>query len=38
MTEPLNAYVVLRAEGGSVVLDLADGCLPAVVHWGADLG
>ena len=38
MTEPLNAYVVLRAEGVSVVLDLADGCLPAVVHWGADLG
>ena len=38
MTEPLNAYLVLRAEGVSVVLDLTHGCLPAVVHWGADLG
>ncbi|MFT4109793.1 alpha-galactosidase [Propionicimonas sp.] len=38
MPEPVNAYVVLRAEEVCVVLDLAAGRLPAVVHWGADLG
>jgi alpha-galactosidase len=38
MPETLNAFVALRAEGVSVVLDLAAGRLPAVLHWGADLG
>lgn len=28
----------LRAAGVSLVLDLADGLLPVVRHWGADLG
>ncbi|WP_377272667.1 alpha-galactosidase [Peterkaempfera sp. SMS 1(5)a] len=28
----------LRAAGVSLVLDLADGGLPRVLHWGADLG
>jgi len=35
---PANCYVVLSADGVSVVLDIADGRLPAIVHWGADLG
>ena len=38
MNRPVNAFVVLRAEGVSVVVDLAAGRLPAIVHWGADLG
>ncbi len=38
MSEPLNTYVHLRADGLSAVLDLSDGRLPAIVHWGADLG
>lgn len=38
MAGPANAYVVLRRDGVGVVLDLADGRLPAIVHWGADLG
>lgn len=38
MTEPVNAHVVLRAEGVGVVLDLAGGRLPAIAHWGADPG
>ncbi|MGC3994624.1 MAG: alpha-galactosidase [Propionicimonas sp.] len=38
MAETVNAYVVLRAGGVCVVLDVAAGRLPAVVHWGADLG
>lgn len=38
MTETVNAYVVLRAEGVGVVLDVTAGWLPAIVHWGADLG
>jgi alpha-galactosidase len=33
-----NAYVHLTAAGVSVVLDLTAGRLPAVVHWGAELG
>jgi len=28
----------LRAAGVSVVLDVADGRIPAITHWGADLG
>ncbi|MCB0910360.1 MAG: alpha-galactosidase [Propionibacteriaceae bacterium] len=38
MTEPVNAYVVMRAEGVCVVLDVTGGRLPAILHWGADLG
>ena len=38
MSEPLNTYVHLRSDDLSVVLDLSGGRLPAIVHWGADLG
>lgn len=38
MTASVNTYVVLRADGVGVVVDLTDGRLPAVVHWGADPG
>ena len=38
MNTPVNALVVLRGDSVSVVVDLLDGRLPAVVHWGADLG
>ena len=31
-------YVLLRAAGVSVLLDLTHGRLPSVRHWGADLG
>ncbi len=33
-----NCYVVLRAAGVAVVLDVTGGQLPAVVHWGGDIG
>ena len=33
-----NAYIALHTEGVSVVLDITDGRLPAIVHWGAELG
>lgn len=33
-----NTCVVLHDDGISLVLDLTDGHLPAVVHWGADIG
>ncbi|MGW4331651.1 alpha-galactosidase [Rhodococcus koreensis] len=33
-----HAYVHLTAGGVSVVLDLTEGRLPAIVHWGAALG
>ena len=33
-----NCVIALRAEGVSVVLDVSNGQLPAIVHWGADLG
>jgi alpha-galactosidase len=35
---PANSFIVLASEGVGVVLDVTDGRLPAVVHWGADLG
>ncbi|GAA1788560.1 alpha-galactosidase [Agromyces lapidis] len=38
MTETPDFGVVLRAGGVALVLDLSDGGLPAVVHWGADYG
>jgi alpha-galactosidase len=34
----MTAYVQLCRDGVSVVLDLAGGHLPAIVHWGSDLG
>jgi alpha-galactosidase len=33
-----NAVIALHSEGVSVLLDITQGRLPAVVHWGADLG
>src|SRR5687767_9746178 len=33
-----NGVIVLRSEGVSLVLDVMRGQLPAIVHWGADLG
>src|SRR5215217_5233518 len=33
-----NCVIVLRSEGISLVLDLTRGQLPAIIHWGADLG
>ena len=38
MTERANCVIALRSEGVSVVLDVSTGQLPAIVHWGADLG
>lgn len=34
----VDTCVVLRSAGVSVVLDVTDGRLPAIVHWGADVG
>ncbi|SDT03153.1 alpha-galactosidase [Friedmanniella luteola] len=33
-----HAFVVLRRDGVAAVLDVTAGRLPALVHWGADLG
>ena len=33
-----NCMIALRAEGVSLVIDVTAGQLPAIVHWGADLG
>ncbi len=38
MTARVHACVHLRTAGVSVLLDVTAGRLPAVVHWGADLG
>ncbi|CAL8969386.1 Alpha-galactosidase [Tessaracoccus sp. O5.2] len=38
MSHPVNAFVTLRSEGVGVVVDLASGRLPALLHWGADPG
>ena len=38
MPQPLNTYVQLRADGVCVLVDLCAGRLPAILHWGADLG
>lgn len=35
---PVNAYVLQRCEGMSVLVDLRHGRLPSILHWGADLG
>ena len=33
-----NCVIALRSEGVSLLLDVSAGQLPAIVHWGADLG
>jgi alpha-galactosidase len=38
MTEPASVCVVLRTEGVGLVLAVQPEGLPAVVHWGADVG
>ena len=38
MPEHVDVCVSLRTEGVSVLVDLTDGRLPALVHWGAELG
>jgi alpha-galactosidase len=38
MVERANCVIALRSEGVSLVIDVTDGRLPAIVHWGADLG
>jgi alpha-galactosidase len=38
MTVPTDPPIHLRAAGTSLVLDVAGDRMPAVVHWGADLG
>jgi alpha-galactosidase len=38
MAARANCLIALRYEGVSLVLDISNGQLPAIVHWGADLG
>ena len=38
MAERANCVIALRSEGVSLLLDISGGQLPAIVHWGADLG
>lgn len=38
MAGGVNAFMHLHAEGVSVVVDISDGRLPAILHWGKDLG
>src|SRR5688500_6409138 len=38
MVKRADCVVALRSEGVSLVLDVSAGQLPAIVHWGADLG
>ena len=38
MAPSVNALLSLRSQGCGLVLDLLHGRLPAIVHWGADLG
>jgi alpha-galactosidase len=33
-----NCVIALRSAGVSLVLDVSAGQLPAIIHWGADLG
>ena len=35
---PMDALIALRAAGVGLLLDISAGQLPAVLHWGADLG
>ena len=34
----MDAFIALRAAGVGLLLDISAGQLPAVLHWGADLG
>ncbi len=38
MDNTVNALVLLRRASVALLLDLTDGLLPSVLHWGADLG
>jgi alpha-galactosidase len=38
VSEHVDVCVSLRTEGVSILVDLTGGRLPALVHWGADLG
>lgn len=38
MSHRVNAFVTLRTEGVGVIVDLTDGRLPALLHWGPDPG
>jgi alpha-galactosidase len=38
MVAGANCVIVLRSDGVSLVLDVMRGQLPAIVHWGTDLG
>src|SRR4029453_10376829 len=38
MPERANCVSALHSEGVSLLLDISSGQLPAIVHWGADLG
>ena len=38
MVAGAHCVIALRSEGVSLVLDISNGQLPAIVHWGADLG
>jgi len=38
VAERIDAFIALRGEGVSLLLDVTNGQLPAVLHWGADVG
>ena len=38
MSKRADCVIALRSDGVSLVLDVSAGQLPAIVHWGADLG
>ncbi len=38
MSQHINAFVSLRSRRVGVILDITDGRLPAILHWGADPG
>jgi alpha-galactosidase len=38
MVERANCVIALRSDGVSRVLDISNGQLSAILHWGADLG
>ena len=38
MIEPVNACLALHTEGVALILDVTAGGLPAVAHWGLDIG
>jgi alpha-galactosidase len=38
VAERVDAFIALRGEGVSLLLDVTNARLPAVLHWGADVG